>query len=293
MDHGQQLVRRRGEDVALLMFGHGKEDDTIDWATQGQPFLQSVNAANVAFTSEQRANWGHNWMSFDFMVSNLMSDAIGDRSAWHFSGDISYLSITNASESGPDVPGLPGTDTYNTSIDWSTSWNPFHEDVVDSPNRYEISIRSLTKPQAADLTPRNLQEFNTIPRAVIEWTNTDNATGTVLQSGLATTDGDGLLTIRNVSLLTDSGSRLILTTTQPAAPSLNAIDATVIEGDQNNRTVEVVARLSRATEEDVSFDFESLSSSAVEGLDFVPVSGSVTIPSGSTAGSIIVQVVGD
>ena len=54
LDHGEQLVRRRGEDISFLMFGHGKNDDVIDWATQGRPFVASVEAANVAYTAENR-----------------------------------------------------------------------------------------------------------------------------------------------------------------------------------------------------------------------------------------------
>ncbi|MCA9058660.1 MAG: hypothetical protein KDA85_09180, partial [Planctomycetaceae bacterium] len=45
MNHQEQIVRLRSLKMAFLMFGHGKADTTIDWQTQGKPFIAAVNQA--------------------------------------------------------------------------------------------------------------------------------------------------------------------------------------------------------------------------------------------------------
>ena len=230
MNHDEQLVNRRGEPMAFLMVGHGKADDVIDWATQGRPFIAALNASNVGFTAEQRYGWDHNWMSFNFSLDSMFSPADGGLSAWAYPSNVSFPGISNATGSGPLVPGLTGTDFYNMAFEWSVPWNQFHTNIVDTTTTYEISLRSSTVAQTADVTPQRTQAFRPAIGTTVTWKNVNNATGAIVQSGTTTIDADGLATLRAISIGTGIGNRLILTTEQPVTtlPVLTAPSATSV-----------------------------------------------------------------
>ena len=211
MNHHEQLVNRRGEPMAFLMVGHGKADDVIDWATQGRPFIAALIAGNVGYSAEQRFGWDHNWMSFNFSLDTMFSPADGGLSAWAYPQNVSFPGISNATGSGPSVPDTTDTNFYNMQFEWSVPWNPFHTDIVDTATRYEISIRSNTVEQTADVTPQRRQAFNPVPGSTVTWTNINNVTGQVLQSGTLVVDADGLVTLPTVTIGTDTGNRFILT----------------------------------------------------------------------------------
>ena len=221
MNHHEQLVSRRGDDMAFLMVGHGKADDVIDWATQGRPFIAALNAGNIGFTGEQRAGWDHNWMSFDFALDSMFSPTDGGLSAWAYPKSYSFPAITNATGSGPNVPGSTGIDFYNMKIEWSVPWNAFHADVIDIANRYEITLRSTVGAQLAEVTPRRLQAFSAPAGSVVTWQNINNANGQIVQSGTITSDPDGLVTIPRVQIGTGTGNRLVLTV-EAAKPEITA-----------------------------------------------------------------------
>lgn len=211
MNHHEQLVNRRGDKMAFLMVGHGKADDVIDWATQGKPFIAALNAGNVGFTAEQRFGWDHNWMSFDFSLDTMFSPADGGLSAWAYPRNVSFPGITNATGSGPNVPGTTGTNFYNMQFEWSVPWNRFHTDIVDTVTRYEISVKSNTVGQTANVTPQRRQAFNPVPGATVTWQNVNNTTGQIVQSGTLIVDADGLVTLPSVTIGTGKGNRFILT----------------------------------------------------------------------------------
>lgn len=211
MNHHEQLINRRGEPMAFLMVGHGKADDVIDWATQGQPFIAALNAGNVGFTAEQRFGWDHNWMSFDFSLDPMFNPGDTGLSNWAFLRNVSFPGITNATGSGPNTPGASGTDFYNMKIEWSVPWNDFGDEIVDTAARYEITLRSMSVSQVAEITPQRLQAFNAPAGTSVTWSNVDNATGLTVQSGTVVSDADGLVTLPRVQIGTGSGNRLILT----------------------------------------------------------------------------------
>ena len=221
MNHHEQLVNRRGDKMAFLMVGHGKADDVIDWATQGRPFIAALNAGSVGFSAEQRFGWDHNWMSFNFSLDTMFSPADGGLSAWAYPRNVSFPGITNATGSGPNVPGTTDTNFYNMQFEWSVPWNQFHTDLVDTTNQYEISIRSNTVAQTANVTPQRRQAFNPNPGATVTWKNVNNATGQVVQSGTLIVDADGLVTLPSVTIGTGIGNRFILTV--PASGTIRPV----------------------------------------------------------------------
>src|SRR5438046_1416493 len=60
-----------------------------------------------------------------------------------------------------------------------------------------------------------------------------------------------------------------------------------------NLEYEFVFNLDKKTSSDVSFQYATQAGTAEENKDFVPVSGTFTIPAGSETGSIKVTVIGD
>lgn len=212
LDHGEQLVRRRGEPISYLMFGFGKLDDIIDWKTQGQPFLADVQASSVAYAAELRGDAGHGWLGYDFLVPNLFSGRDFGLGEWQYRNDTSYIAVAGSDFSGPAVPTDFGTDYYNLTIDWATAWNAFDTPIVDTADRYEVTVRSLTSPQTASLTPQNLQQFSVTPGQDVAWQAIDAASGQSVQQGRIQADADGLITLPDVLVSTGRGTRLILTT---------------------------------------------------------------------------------
>lgn len=226
MDHPAQLAQRRGETMAFLMVGHGKADNIIDWATQGQPFIAALNAANVGYTAEMRGAWDHNWMGFSFAQDAMFSPSIGELGDWIYPKNMSFPGFSLASGSGPNVPGNTGTNTYNMNLQWATPWNTFDASIVDTVSRYEISLRSVSgAAQLAEVTPQRLQAFTALPGTTVNWQNIDNDDGSVVQSGTITVDADGLIVIPRMQIGTGTGNRLILTASVPR-PTLTGPAAT-------------------------------------------------------------------
>lgn len=225
LDHGQQLQRRRGEDIAFLMFGHGKADRVIDWETQGRPFVSAVEAAGVGYSARSEGGLGHGWMGFGSSVQTLFN-GIGD---WTFDGSQPYLAFSNASSNGDLAPGPAGNDEYNLTMDWSTSWNDFHAPIVDSAERFEVTIRSLDGSQTTNVTPRQLEQFGALAGESVVWANVDNSTGQVIQGGTVVVDSDGLLTVSDFQLGTDLGNRLILTRDSSSDAATPPVEPPVVE----------------------------------------------------------------
>ena len=210
MNHPLMLNVMRSEPMAMLMVGHGKVDDVIDWQTQGLPIVASLNNARVAFTAENRHNWDHNWMGFDFMNEAMFGVPNVARTDWIFRKDSSLIAFSNASGSGPLVSAPTGTDYYNLALDWSVPWNNFGAAIVDSVNQYAVTLRSRAGVQTASVTPQRTSAFKVAPGATVTWQNINVATTQVLQSGTVNADSAGLVTVPGVQVLTDSGNRLIL-----------------------------------------------------------------------------------
>ena len=200
----------RAEPMALLMVGHGKIDDVIDWQTQGAPIVAALNNARVAFTAENRNNWDHNWMGFDFQNTAMFGVPDGVKSDWIFRKDAALIGFSNASGSGPLVSPLTGDDFYNFALDWSVPWNNFGPAMVDTANQFSVTLRSRAGAQTADITPQRTLAFKVAPGQSVTWQNTDLTTNQVLQSGTVTADSSGLVTIPGVQVLTGNGNRLAL-----------------------------------------------------------------------------------
>ncbi len=210
MNHQEQLLRRRGDRFSYLMVDHGKDDTTIDWQTQGRPMASIFTQARVGFSASALAGVGHNWLSFSSVVNSVFGYGFGDESAWRYPTTLSFPGIHNASGSGSLQPTVNGDDNHNTTIEWATPINNFHTSIVDSSNTYEISLRSTSSNQTADITPRNTNLFRPGAGTRCSWTATSISNNSRIGSGNSSVDGDRLLTIPAVTILAGSGTRLAI-----------------------------------------------------------------------------------
>ena len=74
---------------------------------------------------------------------------------------------------------------------------------------------------------------------------------------------------------------------------MSIADATTVEGNEGNTSLEFTVSLSEAVEEEVTVDFGTVDDSAVAGEDYLASEGSLTFAPGETSQTINVDIVGD
>ena len=207
MNHQQQLVARRGTNIAFLMTLHGKQDQIIDWQTQGKPFVQALTQANVGFTAKYE-DVGHTWVGFTSAIESLFGFGYDDNFPYKYPLDLSFPGLQQASGSGPVQPSDSGQNAYNMNIEWATPHTRFGPGIVDKSRRYEITLRSLSGRQTADVTPRRTRNFKPAPGQKCQYQVKSAGSGESLGKGVVAADRDALVTIKNVSIQTGPGTRL-------------------------------------------------------------------------------------
>ena len=89
------------------------------------------------------------------------------------------------------------------------------------------------------------------------------------------------------------GATMATGTIQNDDPTLSVSDAVVDEGDSGTSSLVFTATLNTAIGSDITVDYASSDRTTTAGVDYTPLSGTLTIPAGSTTGSIAVSVIGD
>jgi hypothetical protein len=192
------------------MIDHGKEDHLIDWSTQGQPLARALTEAKAGFSANAFGGSGHGWRGFAAVVKSLFGLGFGEERLWRYPNSLSFPAISNASGSATLDPGTNGDSSYNMEIEWSTADNAFDQEIIDSANQYQISIRSNENVQTASITPRNTRLFSVSQSQQCSWSVIRNSDRQLIQFGNATADAAGLITIDGVAIGTGVGSRLII-----------------------------------------------------------------------------------
>jgi hypothetical protein len=229
MNHHQQVIDRRGDEFAYLMTSHGQADRTIDWVTQGKPTVQAFTDARVGYSAVYDGN-GHVWQAFDAVVRNMFGLGFDAEFPWKYPVDMSFPALQNSTGSGEIAPediypedtppeeivGIEDNpdvvDNHNLDFEWATTFNEFDTPIVDQANRYEITIKSTAAvSQAVDVTPRRTQLFEVNTGTQCNWTATNRDTGDLIDSGVVTADIDSLVTVPAVTVVTGTGTRLVIT----------------------------------------------------------------------------------
>ena len=110
-----------------------------------------------------------------------------------------------------DVAFQRQAENHNNSIESITELTPFDDEIVDLPDRYEITLRSTSGSfQTADITPRRTQQFSVYSGQSCSWTATDRNTSQLIGAGLVEVDSNLLATVDEVPVVTGMGTRLAI-----------------------------------------------------------------------------------
>jgi len=211
----QGLAQRLGDEMAPFGIDFGIPDDIILWKTQGQPIYSILNARLRAWGGVVTES-GHEFSNFLGMPPTM---GINQSPFWDF--------LVVRDESVPGLSNLSGnsrippitTGTYNQTILWSASWNPWDGAPKDQPNSWSISLCSIAVgshecssgvTQTVDITPRRLQKFIISPGIQYDWKNIRIKDGLLINQGTVKADAMGLVTVKRF-LVSPTGNRLVLT----------------------------------------------------------------------------------
>jgi len=210
LNHHEQVVSRSADDFAYLIIDIGKADFTIDYQTQGVPFIQALTEGKVPFAAALADGVAHSWRGYNAVNVEQFGLADSGVVPWHYSQSQGVVALQDASGSGPRVPSATGDDEYNLNIEWSTDGHPFHQPVVDTAGSFEVSLRSVSGNQTASVTPRSTALFKPLSGQVCSWTARRNSSQQVIGSGNLSVDANGLATAVDVPIVNGTGSRLVI-----------------------------------------------------------------------------------
>lgn len=209
-NHQAQAARLAPLGPAYLMFGHGKDDDIIDWASQGRPIVRALTAAAVPFSAVMRDDQDHSWMGFDGANHDMVSRGYGDLGDFILDRD-PLPAFGRSTGSGPLDPTDTGTQYYNVDLSWATAGNARGPAPVDASDRFEMTLLSTSgAAQAADVTPRR-SALVVAAGSSWTWRATDQRTGAEVGGGTVAAAGAGTVTVPGVPVLPGAGTRLVLT----------------------------------------------------------------------------------
>lgn len=201
-NHQQNLLSRQAVTTTPLGLGHGLNDQAIEWPTQGQPIYEVLNNSRQAWGGIVTAD-EHTWLSFQGLPPGLAPDSsLAPFYGFRVLRTESVPGLSNSSADPTLPPQSPGL--YNSSVLWSSSWNPWDGAPLDTADRWQISLCAVDSPDGAcgggtpltvDVTPRRLQAFQVQPGEAYRWENMRINDETVIDSGLVTASQEGLLTI--------------------------------------------------------------------------------------------------
>ena len=150
----------------------------------------------------------HSWRGYNAVNVNQFGLSESNAVPWHHENSQSLLALQNTADSV--VPSPNGDDEYNINIEWSTEENAFDLPVVESADRYEVSLRSASTDQTISVTPRNTSVFRPAGGQVCTWSVTRSSDGQLTGNGNITVDASALVTATGVPVATGQGSRLTI-----------------------------------------------------------------------------------
>lgn len=207
-NHQRQIAARARHEFVPCGIGHGTNDWVIEWPTQGAPLYPVLNGARIAWGGFV-TDAGHSWLGWLGLPPPLDPDA----SLAPFRGFTVRRdeAVPGLSGGSADLP-LPaaGVGGFNQAVEWSAAWSDWDGAVVDEPDHWQVSLRSLTGANiTVNVTPRRLTRFPKQPGVRVLWRNWPLGASEPIQIGQQAADANGLFLIPDVQV-SPAGNRLRL-----------------------------------------------------------------------------------
>ncbi len=190
-DYARWSLENMATETAYLLISHGKKDGSVVFEPVPD-FLDALQKSKRPFA----AHWdgrGHDWNGY-----GTRNNSWG---GFKIAVDETVPAFAHASNN--DDPRKDPVGTINGKLEWSAPGNDFdrageQDNLVDSPQLWAMNIRSLSGDATVDVTPRRCQKFKARPGGRYVWKNidfSDPADPKVIESGAATADEHGLVTV--------------------------------------------------------------------------------------------------
>jgi pimeloyl-ACP methyl ester carboxylesterase len=185
------------KEIGLICFSNGKNDGGIGWPQAAEFFraLQATKRPHL-FVWGQGGHGQRARLPISLSDRAMPMDLRIDQSLPAFTG----CSLDDDPGDGDPKDGDPEGQA-NLYLFWET------DDVVDEPDGWEMTVGLVDKaPQdtcTVCITPRRLQRFNPAPGEQLQWKDTSLSDGSEAQTGRATVDPHGLITLENVKVTKD------------------------------------------------------------------------------------------
>ncbi len=209
----------------------------------------------------------------DMLVDDLDGD--GDASP----GDAVLYQVTVANSGNGPATGVVLTDPIPDGAALEPGTVQTSQGAVIGENPVEVDLGTLTAGATATVSFR-VRVAAGDPVPVDELSN--QATVTSAELPAVPTDDPATATPSDPTL-----------TPVRVAPQVTLGDASVVEGDAGTVAAQLAVTLDRPSNRPFTATWASVDGSALAGIDYLAASGTVTVPAGETAATIVVAVVGD
>ncbi len=195
-----------------------------------------------------------------------------------------------------DVPPLPRISLSSASV---LEGNEGERAIVftaslDKTSEREISVAYRTRDDDAVAG----SDYRGTSGTLVIPPDTSSATISVTVFGDTEVEEDETFTLQlfdpvNATLETPRATGTIRNDDTPPLPRASVSDVSLGEGDEGNRIARFRIDLDKPSESEIRIDYSTAGGSATPGNDYEASSGTLTLPPGSTSGSIHVVILGD
>jgi pimeloyl-ACP methyl ester carboxylesterase len=182
------------KEIGLICFSNGKNDGGIGWPQAAEFFraLQETRRPHL-FVWGQGGHGQRARLPISLSDRAMPMDLRIDQSLPAFTA----CSLDDDPGNGDPNDGDPAGQA-NLYLYWET------DDIVDQSDTWEMTVGLVDKaPQdgcTVDMTPRRLQRFQPRPGERLQWKNSSLGDGGEIQTGQATVDQHGLITLEKVNV---------------------------------------------------------------------------------------------
>jgi len=207
-DDVKYLENHVGQDVGLLAFSNGKNDDQIGWgqAVSFYRALQETRRPHVFV-------WGQNGHG----ERALMPAAGGEREMpLDLSTDQTLPAFTHGTLDDDPGNGDPANGAPQGQVNLYMTFET--GSIVDTPDQWEMTVGVLASAPkdrcTVDVTPRRLRGLKLKPGDLMIWTSTPIGARYAVQSGTAVVDRWGLVTLNRI-VVSKGRNRLVVRHARP------------------------------------------------------------------------------